>query len=151
MRHDPDDVNSTTTWVRLSNRTGRAEINTALACHEITEAEHVGAAITVDADRRIVIDRSDPAERVTFTPAHVGVRPLPWQWELLARVADAPAFTGEFDRLGQIRLRLTGRLIDAVGSAMLIDRGWVTVTGGRGTVTAIGYLMLAHRLAAASA
>lgn len=149
MGNNRADVSATTVWIRFSNRTGRAEISTELVCRDLSEADRAGTTVTVDGDRRFVVDA--PGGPVTYTPAYVGVRPMPWQWELLDRLADtAGAVTGMLDKSGQIRLRLDGKLLDAAGSAMMIDRGWVTVTAGRATVTTVGYRMLAGRLTVAT-
>ncbi|MCD0446335.1 hypothetical protein LO763_22225 [Glycomyces sp. A-F 0318] len=144
MRPDPADINSTTLWTRSLHRTDTELVTIDRVCRDLDEAEPAGATVTIVADLGFSIDYADLVAPVTYTPVYVLARPLPWQWELLEHIADTPRLSGEFDKLRQIRLRLAGALQDAVSSAMMVDRGWVTVTRGRGTMTTIGHRMLAH-------
>ncbi|GAA1680974.1 hypothetical protein GCM10009830_30100 [Glycomyces endophyticus] len=144
MAHTRTAAASTATWIRFSSRTGRVEMNTALACAQLAEAARAGFDVVVEGDRRLVVERAGYGDRVTFTPAHVGDAPAAWQWGVLERLAGFGGLAAEYDRGGRIRLLAGGRLLDRAASAVAVDRGWVEAVDGRAALTWIGRRMLDH-------
>ncbi|WP_091050515.1 hypothetical protein [Glycomyces sambucus] len=135
---------TTATWIRFSNRGGRVEMNTALACAQLAEAVRAGFEVRVEGDRRLVVERAGFPDRVTFTPAQVADAPAAWQWGLLERLAATGGLAAGYDRGGRVRIRAGGRLLDRAASAVAVDRGWVDVADGAAALTWIGRRMLDH-------